>query len=136
MRCPSPRRLQAAFPHLTVEDVRLIRRLAAASNDGDLLEQVIEKYGPAPTREYVRRMCSNPYNSATWRITVVLYAMNTIIGTYGIEALGPNVGGPRPPLYEFLNAGDAYTTTLIYTRGTDTLRIGCWGDIAERHPSW
>jgi hypothetical protein len=38
--------------------------------------------------------------------------------------------------YEYLNTGDTYGTTLIYRRKTDTLSIGNWGDVAERHPSW
>ncbi len=35
------------------------------------------------------------------------------------------------PPYEYCNAGDPYSATLIYKRATDTLLIAGWGDIAE-----
>lgn len=134
MRCPSPKRLKAAFPQLTDTQVRVIRLLAASAGDGTLLEQVVGVCAPMATVQYVRQMYSSPYSSQMWRVTVVLHAIDGILGTHGVEALGPDVGGPNPPPFEYLNAGDPYVTTLIYTRATDTLRIGCWGDIAERHP--
>lgn len=67
---------------------------------------------------------------------MVLDAINNIVGTHGVEALHhPRSSNPEgAPSWEYLNAGDPYATTLIYTRATDTLRIGCWGDIAERLP--
>ena len=136
MRCPNPKRLKAAFPQLTDAQVRVIRLLAALAGDGTLLKQAVSLYAPAATVRYVQRMYSSPYSSQMWRVTVVLHAIDGILGTYGVEALGPDVGGLNPPPYEYLNSGDTYDTTLIYTRATDTLRIGCWGDIAERHPSW
>lgn len=134
MRCPSPKRLKAAFPQLTDAQVRVIRLLAALAGDGTLLKQAVSLYAPMATVQYVRQMHSSPYSSQMWRVTVVLHAIDDILGTHGVEALGPDVGGSNPPPYEYLNSGDTYGTTLIYTRATDTLRIGCWGDIAERHP--
>ena len=136
MRCPSARRLLDAFPGLDECQVNVIRMLAGACNDGDLLYQIVGLYAPVATQKYVRQLHSSPYRSQIWRVAVVLHAINAIIGTHGVEALGPDVGGPNPPPFEYCNAGDPYATTLIYTRATDTLRIGCWGDIAERHPSW
>lgn len=44
---------------------------------------------------------------------------------------GSRTSAGAPP-YEYLDAGDPYTPTLIYKRDTDNLYIGCWGDIAER----
>ena len=136
MRCPSPKRLMAAFPQLTDAQVKVIRLLTSVAGDGDLLKQAVDLYAPVATVRYVRQLHSSPYRSQIWRVTVVLHALDIILGTHGVEALGPDVGGPNPPPFEYLNSGDPYATTLIYTRATDTLRIGCWGDIAERHPSW
>ena len=79
-------------------------------------------------------MYSDPYNSHMWRVTVALHAIDKIMGTYGVEPLGP-VGTSGPP-YEYLNTGDSYGTTLIYRKSTDNLFIGDWGSIAERHPNW
>ena len=81
-------------------------------------------------------MHGDPYHSQIWRVTVALHAMNQVVGTFGVEGLGPPRGGDYAPPYEYLNTGDTYGTTLIYRRRTDTLTIGSWGDIAERHPSW
>ena len=64
-----------------------------------------------------------------------LREMDKILDTHGVEALLPLNYYKSAP-YEYLNAGDAYATTLIYTRATNTLRIGCWGDIVEAHPEW
>lgn len=136
MRCPSPKRLLTAFPQLTDAQVKVIRLLTSVAGDGDLLKQAVDLHAPVATVRYVRQLHSSPYRSHMWRVTVVLHALDNILCTHGVEALGPDVGGPNPPPFEYLNSGNTYGTTLIYTRATDTLRIGCWGDIAERHPSW
>ena len=52
----------------------------------------------------------------------------TSAGTYGIEAFDTRRG-----VCWYLNAGDTYTVTLLHFQGR--YRIGCWGDIAERHTS-
>jgi hypothetical protein len=75
------------------------------------------------------------YTIRCWRVTYALRAMDRILGTSGIEAFGNRQPiRPYAPAYEYLNAGDTYATTLIYTRDTDTIRISSWGDIAERLP--
>jgi len=139
MRAPSEKKLLEAFRDLRPEEAKLIRALARAvdadSADVDPLEELVDKYVPG-TAKYVRSMFSNPYRSHMWRVTVALHAMDEVMGTYGVEALGPDVGGPSPPPYEYLNTGDTYATTLIYRRRDNSLNIGSWGDIAERHPRW
>jgi len=135
MRAPSEKALLNAFRDLTRENAKLIRALARATDDEELLEQLVNDNVPGTAR-YVRSMFSSPYRSHMWRVTVALHAMNEIMGTYGVEALGPDVGGPNPPPYEYLNSGDTYATTLVYRRSDDSLHIGSWGDVAERHPNW
>jgi hypothetical protein len=134
MRCPSIQKLQESLG-ITAEQAKLVRALARAADNGEVLAALIESSCPA-TAEYVRSMASNPYTSRMWRVTVALHAMDTIAGTSGVENLGPTSGPSYAPPYEYLNKGDAYDTTLIYRRKTDALSIGSWGDIAERHPSW
>jgi hypothetical protein len=34
----------------------------------------------------------------------------------------------------FVDMGDPYEGTLLHTAGTDSIRIGCWGDLAEKYP--
>ena len=150
MRAPSQKRLLEAFPHLSPDAAKLIRALAKATDDvtwdryghvegTDPLEKLVNKY-PDPllphTERHVRSLYTNPYRSHMWRVTVALEGMNEIMGTYGVEGLGPDVHGPTPPPYEYLNTGDTYGTTLIYRRRDNSLNIGSWGDIAERHSNW
>ena len=134
MRSPSVKALTATFS-LDAKDARLIKKLAQAANCEEDLAPLIEKCCPE-TRAYVQSMYSSPYRSQMWRTTVALHAMDAILGTHGVEALGGSGREGYAPPYEYLNAGDTYATTLIYKRATDTLSIGSWGDIAERHPEW
>jgi hypothetical protein len=141
MRAPSQKALLERFRDLTPEDAKLIRTLAKAVDEdipghfADPLRDLVEDHTP-DTAKYVRSMYSDPYDSHIWRVTVALHATNEIMGTYGVEGLGPDIGGPTPPPYEYLNTGDTYATTLIYRRRDNSLNIGSWGDIAERHPNW
>lgn len=134
MRAPSSQNLQSRLD-LTPEQAKLVRALAHAADDGEVLAALVEGSVPK-TAEYVRRMHSSPYDSHMWRVTVALHAMDVVVGTFGVEPLGPTSGPSYAPPYEYLNTGDSYGTTLIYRRRTDTLSIGAWGDIVERHPSW
>ena len=135
MRAPSTRALVSAFG-ITRRDANLIRRIAHATGDRAQLEKVIEKHAPEVTRDYVRSLNGDPYDLQIWRVTVALHAINEIVGGYGVEGLGPGRSGDYAPPFEYVNQGDTYATTLIYTRATDTLSIGDWGSIVERHPSW
>jgi hypothetical protein len=132
MRCPSKKTLLATFRDLTPENADKIRKLAALAGDRDALEVYIQDHCPE-THAYARQCHHDPFTSQMWRNTMALHAIDVALGGCGIEALGPDVGGPKAPPYEYVNFGDPYTTTLIFTLATDTLRIGCWGDIAEKH---
>ena len=135
MKAPSAKTLLSKFKQLSAEDAKLIRAIAAASADGDDLKKLIDARVPA-TASYVRSMHSDPYRSKLWRTTVALHAMNEVLGTHGVEGLGPPRGGDYAPPYEYLNTGDTYAATLIYDRDRDRLFVGSWGDIAEDHPEW
>ena len=136
MRVPSIERLTVRL-NLTREQAKLVRALGHAVDDPEKLAHLVEEHVPA-TAGYVRSMHSSPYDSHMWRVTVALDAMNNVLGTYGVEPLGPqgNSSEGYAPSYEYLNTGDTYRTTLIYRRKTDTLSIGDWGSIVEAHPSW
>ena len=137
MQCPSVKKLLEAFPmHLDEGKAKLIRKLAHSVDDADQLRQIIDTQCPK-TAQYVRSLYNSPYSSHIWRVTVALYAIDVILDTCGVEALGPgDPGEGYAPPYEYLNAGDPYLRTLIYCRKSDRLFIGCWGDIAEKHPNW
>jgi hypothetical protein len=134
MKTPSSASLQK-WLKLSAEQAALIRSIGKAANDSEKLRSIINANVPE-TENYVRQMHSDPYRSQMWRVTVALHAMNEIAGTHGVEALGPNDGGNYAAPYEYLNTGDSYAATLIYNRKSDTLSIGSWGDIVEKHPDW
>jgi hypothetical protein len=140
MRAPSQKALLEAFRDLTPEDAKLIRALAKAVDedflgDPDTLRTLVEDYTP-DTAKYVRGLYSDPYRTHLWRVTVALHAMDEVMGTFGVKALGPDIGGMEPPPYEYLNTGDTYATTLIYRRRDNSLHIGDWSSIAEKHRNW
>jgi len=128
MRAPSTRSLIETF-RLSKSDADLIRHLAKATDNPQDLEALIALRCPK-TESYVRKLYSSPYHSHMWRVTVALHAMDVILDTNGVEAIPDESGGA--PQYEYLNTGDPYSTTLIYNRKTDSLKIGSWGDIAEK----
>ena len=135
MQAPSAKTLLSEFRQLSPEDAKLIRALAAATADGERLKKLVDTRVPA-TANYVRSLYSDPYRSRLWRNTVALHAMNELLGTAGVEGLGPPRGGDYAPPYEYLNIGDTYAGTLIYDRGRDRLFVGSWGDVVEKHPEW
>lgn len=135
MKSPSVKSLLASFD-IAREQALLVKELCAVAGERFMLAALIEAKCPE-THAYARSCYSDPYSSQMWRRTMVLHAIDQIVGTCGVEGLGPGdaFNGYAPP-YEYLNAGDPYTTTLIYKRDTDNLYLGAWGPIAERHSDW
>lgn len=130
IKAPSVNALVTTFKLDSVA-ARLIRSLAHAADDASELEALIDTRCPA-TAAYVRQLYSSPYDSRMWRRTVVLHAIDVILGTCGVESFGDTDAPGLAPAYEYCNTGDSYDTTLVYHRNADAIRIGSWGDIAER----
>lgn len=70
--------------------------------------------------------CYHPPETYDLRLT----ALDALAGTHGVEAFETREGG----WCEYLNSGDTYAPTLLRFRGR--YRVGCWGDIAERHGAY
>lgn len=134
MKAPSANTLMETF-NISDEQAKLIRNIAKNVDEPEKLSGIVEKNCP-DTVAYVGKMHSSPWHSHMWRVTIALHAIDKIVGSYGVEGLGPTEGSSYAPPYEYLNMGDTYATTLIYKRSTNSLSIGNWGDIVERHPSW
>lgn len=60
-------------------------------------------------------------------VDLKLQALNVLAGTMGDEAFQLRDG----TWCYYLNAGDTYSTTLIWLHGR--WRVACWGDVAERY---
>lgn len=130
MITPTLKTLETAL-ELPRPDARLIKRLGKACDDPDALRAVIEKHCPE-TDAYARTCYSDPYRSYMWRVTLALHAIDRIVGTCGVEAIGEgsHADGYAPP-YEYLNTGDSYAATLVYKRETDRLFVGSWCAVVE-----
>ncbi len=126
---PSIKNLLASFRDLTEDKARLIRKLCSIADDREALIRALEADCPE-TMRYAQSCYNDPFSSAMWRRTMVLHALDKILGTFGVEALG-TVNMHKGPPYEYLNNGDTYGITLIYCRSEDRIRIGCWGAYAE-----
>lgn len=135
MRAPSEKNLIQTFG-LTRDEAKMIRKLAKAADDGEALEELVNEGGLPQTERWVRQMHSDPYNSRMWRISVALAGIAEVLGphgAFGVEALGPDSNDyQHGPIYEYVNMGDTYATTLIYRRATDNLFISNYGDIVEK----
>ena len=84
------------------------------------------------TATYVRQLWRMPWWASYWRRTIVLHAVNELVGGFGVEALGEHNGrAPSSPPFEYINMGDTYAATLVYETETDELSIGSWGDVVE-----
>jgi len=128
MISPQAKKLRDTFD-LDAAQAKLIKDLCAARDYRELLEPLIEAKCPE-TAAYARSCYNDPYNSRMWRTTLVLHAVDHILGTDGVECVGE--GRRNSPPYEYCNAGHTYATTLVYKRASDRLFIGNWGDIVER----
>lgn len=129
MKSPSQKELEKTFD-LSSGDAKLIKELAKNVDDRDELEELVERV--PGTEAYVRQMYSSPYDSAMWRRTVMLHAVDQLVGGFGVEPLGPVDMREGPP-FEYINFGDTYATTLIYDRDKDELFIGDRGTVVEEH---
>ena len=88
-----------------------------------ILEMVRSQLEERPECSAIVARCFHPPKTYILRMT----ALDKLAGTYGVEAFQIRDGS----WCEYLNAGDTYATTLLWFRGR--YRVGCWGDIAERH---
>lgn len=132
MRAPSIKTLHEAFPNLHPCVASEIRKLVRNVDDKDTLAHVIET-SHGDTHKWRMSCYGDPINQAFSRREIVLHAIDRMLGTYGVEALGPSDNDPHfVSRYQYCNAGDPYVATLIYKRDTDNLFVGCWGNIVER----
>ncbi len=83
-----------------------------------------------PAAAQLERQCYNPPGHHHLLMT----ALNSLLGTHGCETVGPVDMRNGPPV-EYLNAGDTYSTTLLWFRDLDSgrgrFRIGCMADAVE-----
>jgi hypothetical protein len=63
------------------------------------------------------------------RLSRILECLNEVLEMHGVECLG-EVRTYGPPA-EYLNAGDTYTTTLLFDHIAQNFKLTCYGDWLE-----
>ena len=142
MKAPSVKKLVEAFRGSNHADVdnktaRLIREVIHAASDRYALEDLVTAHdSPFPvTRKWAHDCFSNPFTSQGWRETMMMSALSELIGGFGEESShgkGQDRHGTAWPRYRYVNVGESYAATLILNADTGIVKIGCWGDLAER----
>jgi hypothetical protein len=69
--------------------------------------------------------CYNPPSFHELKMSMA----DELLGTSGVEYISRGKN-KRSPAIEYCNAGDPYTSTLMFVNGS--YRVGTWGDIVER----
>jgi len=64
--------------------------------------------------------------------TALALAAEVLPDGQGVAYLRQGEDGPQG---YFVDQADTYTPTIMWTRGTQTFRVGCWGSLAERWPN-
>ena len=73
--------------------------------------------------EWVRQCYNNPSG-----VEQILCAADELIGTHGVECVWGE--DELRPAFEYLNTGDSYAATLIWSDGA--FRVSGWADELER----
>lgn len=111
MKAPSAKRLRE-YLGLSDEQARLVRALIrreVKTRDATLFPEANKHFAA----------CYNPL-PYTDRL---MECLDEVVGSYGVEGLDDG------SLY--LNTGDTYSPTLLYSAKTGTIRLTTWGDYVE-----
>lgn len=128
MRCASIKTLTTNKINrrvLSVAEAKEIRKIFAADADElDLIVMSDARY-TSVARIYRQELLDIRYYKRD-KNRLMLLLLDVVCGTYGIEYVKAHKG--RGGHY-YLNAGDTYEGTLIYSVKNDSLFIGCWGTL-------
>jgi hypothetical protein len=99
-------------------------RTVLATTSRSKLEKLLDS-GKYPVTASWYRKCPHPMAMNTAKLSVA----SEITKCHGVEFI-PHGKNAKSPSIEYVNAGDSYATTLMWTRGRYV--VCCWGDIVER----
>ena len=87
----------------------------------------------------IRRWCRNyyngldPYYHSSYRATQAINAAGEHFDVgHGAEGFCNQSNGQDGITY--LNMGDPYITTILFSSNTERFSVGCWGNIVEAAP--
>lgn len=115
------RDLRRAFPNVDDEGIKLALRLMRSQVEKLELDSL-----PGARDRVVE--CYH-YPSHTDR---TMHALNALLGTHGVEALGDVHPLDGPP-FEYLNVGDPYVATVVWYRSSGRYYVRRYGDIVEAY---
>lgn len=116
MNAPSEKRLMDAFG-IDSHKANLIRTV--------IKSKFIKTENFPKTSEWI----SKCYHRPSWS-EIAMECINEILEGYGVEAHFPNES--LRPSMTFVNFGDTYAPTIVYSYRTHTFKITTWGDEVER----
>ena len=68
---------------------------------------------------------------------VILYAINDLLGGYGVESTPYEIGAMHDGEFiEYINFGDSYATTIVWNPSKDRFEINTWADVYEISPAY
>lgn len=88
------------------------------------LETLLDS-GKYPVTAAWYKSCYHPLDVSTTKLSIA----SEITECHGVEYIRSGRGAKSPSI-EYVNTGDSYAPTLMWTGGR--YRVGCWGDIVER----
>jgi len=113
--------LRRAFPDAPETSMRLALALMRKGSTLDPCE-----YSAA-----ARELANSPYGRHR-RHTLVLAALDTLLGTHGVEPLGEIHPFDGPP-FKYLNTGESYAPTVVWYRSSGRYYVRCYGNLVEAY---
>jgi hypothetical protein len=105
------------------ERARELRKVLATTSRREL-ETLLDSGKYPITRKWYYQ-CYNPMSMQCAKLSIA----SEITECHGVEYIEQG-SNDKSPSIEYVNAGDPYVPTLMWTRGRYV--VGCWGDIVER----
>jgi len=94
---------------------------------GKEIRNLLERKTKTSDYKSVQSLVRQCYNMPDYAHRLMT-ALDEITEGCGVEAIFKN----GEPVYEYINMGDTYTTTIMRNIRTGRIFVACWGDIVER----
>jgi hypothetical protein len=125
-----PKRTPYAAPSLS----RLVDELGITTEQAETIRGLIR--GEIRTKDTERFPASNTWFDSCLhepkRVDRILACINETMEGFGVEAIYSSENDFWPAA-DYINTGDAYSTTILFSRETSAFQITSWGDFFEKN---
>ncbi len=97
----------------------------------DILEGKKDPEDYESVKEWVKQCFNCPA-----RLEMMLKALNEISESYGVEAVWSDKFSAICPSFVYLNTGDTYSQTLVYSYESNSFMVSTLGDVVEARPHY